>query len=295
MDENIPSEHDNLLKKHRKEKKDLQAQIHSMKKSIPKGDKKRKKEVNEDITILEKELEERHKKELSEADALNKMAPNENGTGEKHCASSENSIQEEVLQVQRVSRAQKRRNKKDQDAKEREKRITEQAERNKEGPRHTEMILIKQLLKACNRQIYNIPADGNCLYLAVNHQLEIMGQPTYSISDLRKKTADFMRKNKNDFLPFMFNELDSDDEINEETFEKYCKNVETTKLWGSQLELKALSSIVSCPIKIIQAGSPPTLQGENINGPELVITYHRHLYRLGEHYNSTLTCEGVSS
>ncbi|XP_056644415.1 deubiquitinase OTUD6B [Diorhabda carinulata] len=276
-----------LLKKHKLEKKELQAKIQSLKKSIPKGDKKKKKEITEEIAKLELELDQKHNKELSE----------NNFSTEPLNSSTENGEENEIVEDQevdtvanntRVSRAQKRRNKKEFEAKEREKRILEQAEKNKEGPRHLEINAIKQALKPMNLKLHNIPADGNCLYLAVNHQLQVTGRPTRSVNDLRKLTAEFMRKNKDDFLPFMCNELDESEVVSEEQFENYCRDVATTKLWGGQLELRALSNILTCPIKVIQAAGPPTVQGEQFKAPQLILTYHRYLYRLGEHYNSTI-------
>lgn len=293
-DELINDDED-LQKKHRQEKKDLQAKIQSMKKGIPKGDKKKKKEITEEIAKLEAELENRHKEELNK---LKANCVNEQDTVSKEsesvgeiCEAANHQDEVEVNDV-RVSRAQKRRNKKENEAKEREKRIAEQAEKNKEGPRATELNTIKQVLKSLNLKLHNIPADGNCLYLAVNHQLQVSGKPTQSVNDLRKITADFMQKNKEEFMPFMCNELDESEVVSEEQFESYCKDVATTKLWGGQLELRALSNILKCPIKVIQAAGPPTLQGESFKGPELILTYHRHLYRLGEHYNSTIPVVG---
>ncbi|CAG9863334.1 unnamed protein product [Phyllotreta striolata] len=283
---------EDLLKKHKQEKKDLQAKIQSLKKSAPKGDKKKKKEITEEIARLELELNEKHQQELDELcpPAENSIETDENRENE----TEEQPEQEELLDNNtstRTSRAQKRRNKKEAEAKEREKRIQEQSERNREGPRVLETNAIKQVLKSMNLKLHNIPADGNCLYLAVNHQLQVTGKSTRSVNDLRKTTADFMRQNKEDFLPFMCNELDESEIVSEEQFENYCKDVATTKLWGGQLELKALSNILKCPIKVIQAAGPPTLQGEQFKGDELILTYHRHLYRLGEHYNSTIPLE----
>lgn len=265
-----------------------------MKKSVPKGDKKKKKDVADEIAKLEKELEDIHTAELGQFKDddtdLCQISSNDQkellGTGdESEAIPQEISVQNGPL---KLSKAQKRRNKKEAEAKEREKRISDQAEKNKEGPRFMEMSSIKKALREINLQIYNIPADGNCLYLAVKHQLEVLGMQTYTVSELRKRTANFMRLNKNDFMPFMYNEDDDSEIITEEAFDNYCKEVEKTKLWGGQLELKALSNILSCPIKIIQASCPPTIQGEHFKGAELILTYHRHLYRLGEHYNSTL-------
>jgi len=51
--------------------------------------------------------------------------------------------------------------------------------------------------------------------------------------------------------------------------------------------------VLKCPIKIIQAIGPPTIQGEQFDGEPLILTYHRHLYRLGEHYNSTMTSDSL--
>lgn len=283
-------EEDDVLKRHKQEKKDLQSKIQGLKKSVPKNDKKKKKEITDEIARLEKELADKHILELSQ------IKPN---------SEEMNNITEDVVEPDeseeqntddksnsRVSRAQKRRNKKEAEAKEREKRIAEQAERNKEGPRVQETNAIKQALKSLNLKLHNIPADGNCLYLAINHQLQITGRATHSVNELRKVTAEFMMKHKDDFMPFMCNELDESEIVSEEQFDHYCKDVATTKLWGGQLELRALSNILTCPIKIIQATGPPTLQGESFKGPELILTYHRHLYRLGEHYNSTMPLSG---
>lgn len=278
---------DDVLKRHRQEKKDLQAKIQSLKKSVPKGDKKKKKELTDEIAQLEKDLEDKHSRELKEVKGTEPdLIENSNACIETIEDNTNEILTEKV--PTKVSRAQKRREKKESEAREREKRIVEQSEKNREGPRVIEMNSITKVLRELNLQIHNIPADGNCLYLAVNHQLQVSGKPTYSVSELRKKTANFMRVHKDDFIPFMYNEDDDGDIISEESFENYCKEVEKTKLWGGQLELKALSNILTCPIKVIQAIGPPTIQGENFKGPELILTYHRHLYRLGEHYNSTL-------
>jgi len=279
---------ENILARHRQEKKDLFAKIQSIKKGIPKGDKKRKKEIADEIVKLENELKDKHEQELSQFTDIDTGTSPVLSNGLTEAGPIEDFETEVQNVLPKISRAQKRRNKKETEAKEREKRISDQTERNKEGPRFIEMNTIKKALKEIHLQIHNIPADGNCLYLAVNHQLQVSGKPTYTVSELRKKTANFMRVNKNDFLPFMYNEDDDSDVVSEETFESYCKEVEKTKLWGGQLELKALSNILACPIKVIQATGPPTIQGENFNSSELTLTYHRHLYRLGEHYNSTL-------
>lgn len=278
-----------LLKKHRQEKKDLQSRIQSLKKSVPKGDKKKKKEVSEEIAKLEQDFNERVEKELKEIrntssteSSLDTSANlNETVDINNEIANSEESndldeSKDSTAENTRVSRAQRRRNKKANEEKEREKRISEQSEKNKTGARNVEINQIKEKLREMNLKIYEIEADGNCLYCAIIHQLRSQGRKQFRVSELRKITADFMRNHKDEFLPFMYNEND-DGTVSEEQFEKYCKDVAHTKLWGGQLELRALSSILDSPIKVIQANGPPTILGETATGQEIILTYHRPL------------------
>jgi OTU domain-containing protein 6 len=62
-----------------------------------------------------------------------------------------------------------------------------------------------------------------------------------------------------------------------------------------QIELKALTQSLRQPIEVIQAEGRPVLIGEefagNKSGSGLVVTYHRHYFGLGEHYNSTKPIE----
>ena len=55
-----------MLARHRRESKELQAQVMTLKAGIPKGDKKRKKAVAAEIARLEGDLAERHTAELLE-------------------------------------------------------------------------------------------------------------------------------------------------------------------------------------------------------------------------------------
>lgn len=272
-----------LLSRHRKEKKDLQNQIQGLKKSCAKGDKKRKKEVQDEISRLELELSQKHAKELSEIEETD----TQEATEENNVQNEEEAEEEEIpAKETRLSKAQKRRNKKAAEDKEREERINLGKQESKNGPRNKEIKQIEKILKESGLKLYNIPADGNCLYCAVVHQLTETGRPTYSVQELRNLTASYMRQNKDDFLPFMTH-VDEDKIFTEDQYEEYCKTLEKKPVWGGQIEIRALSSLLKCPIKVIQASTGETVQGEQYEGNPLVLTYHRHLYRLGEHYNST--------
>ena len=61
----------------------------------------------------------------------------------------------------RVTKAQRRRDKKAEQQKERERAIAEQEVANLEGPRHRETEAIRHRLKARGRAVQMIPSDGD--------------------------------------------------------------------------------------------------------------------------------------
>lgn len=127
----MDSEED-LISRHRKEKKDLQARIQSLKKSATKGDKKKRKEVLEEIAKLEIDVEKKHAEQLNE---LNNSKNNKEEVPEDQ--EPEVTVNEDATQP-RVTKAQKRRDKKLREEKEKAVEIAIQEELNKNGPRMLE-------------------------------------------------------------------------------------------------------------------------------------------------------------
>ncbi|XP_013168380.1 PREDICTED: OTU domain-containing protein 6B-like [Papilio xuthus] len=264
-----------LENKHKKEKKELQAHIQALKK-VAKNDKTKKKELTAEIVRLELELEDRQKKEIEE---VSKELSIENGF--------EQTDENEEIKV-KLSKAQKRRVKKEQQEREREQEIKLQEKENINGPRNLENQAICNRLKEMNLKVYPISSDGDCLYKAVSHQLLVKRKQSLSVEELRKQTSNYIRENKEDFMPFL-SHPETCDMLTDGEFEEYCEKIVNSKVWGGQIEIRALSNNLKCPISIIQATGPSSIeQGEEFEGPSLVITYHRHMYRLGAHYNSTL-------
>lgn len=104
---------------------------------------------------------------------------------------------------------------------------------------------------------------------------------------LRNKTADYILGNKDSLIFYMTN-TETGDCLSDVEFEKYCSDLRNTAAWGGQIEITALSNVLKVPIEVIQATGPSTIQADDkFNGPNLIITYHRHMYSLGEHYNGT--------
>jgi len=269
--------------RHKRERKELQAKIQALKKSAGKGDKKKKKEVLEAITKLELELDERHSNELAQLSDTTKTIEEVIGETENQTADDES---------QRVSKAQKRRDKKAKEEKAKQAEIHEQEEINKTGPRATELKLIKTILKSRNLMLYPIPSDGDCLYNAIKHQLLVTGHaPVVDTPKLRQITADYIQENKELLIFYMSNPATGDC-LTDDEFTQYCEAIKTTSTWGGQIEIKALSNALKVPIEVLQSSGPPTIQNDdNFAGPNLVLTFHRFMYSLGEHYNSTKCLE----
>lgn len=275
------SEEAALLHQHRKEKRDLQAKIQSMKNSVPKNDKKRRKQLTEDIAKMEAELEERHKQEL--ADLSQKPAAETQVNSVTNGVTNLELGKEVPDQHPRVSKAQKRREKKAALEKERDERIAEAEIENLSGARHLESQKLSHVLSQRQLQIKQIPSDGHCMYRAIEHQLK--ERDNITLTSLRRQTADYMQSHTDDFLPFLTNSA-TGEMYTQDEFEKYCTEVANTPAWGGQLELRALSQILQTPIEVIQADASPIMIGEEYSNKPITVVYMRHAYGLGEHYNS---------
>lgn len=278
---------EDLLAKHRKERKELQAKIQALKKSSDKGDKKRKREVLEEIVRLELSLDQKHQEELNTPIHDKPAKTIESAIGDQPTNAQVFLKVGETNGGERVSKAQKRRDKKAQSEREKRVEILAQEELNKTGPRMTEIKNIKLILKQRKLALHPIPSDGDCLYNAVAHQLTQTGNPYKDVTTLRAMTADYILDNKDSLIFYMTNPQNGDI-LTDDEFVKYCQAVRQTPAWGGQIEIKALSSVLGVPIEVLQATGPPTVQNEHdFKGAALTLTYHRFMYSLGEHYNST--------
>ena len=283
--ESTPEEE--MLKRHRKEKKELQAKIQNLKKTSSKGDKKKKKEVLDEIAKLENELNVRQKTELQSLHADRSVSDVVETTtrlniGVENSTECHEKLPEAKDPPTHVSKAQKRRERKEQLEKERIAEIKAQEELNKQGPRHLETTRILQILKDRNLALYDIPSNGDCLFAAICHQAN------GNVLKLRHDTVHKIKSEKSEYLPFLTHPETGQMLTNSE-FDEYCKNMAETKAWGGQIELRAISDILGRKIEVLQAEGPPVIIGENLDNEttSIILTYHKHYLGLGEHYNST--------
>ena len=244
-----------------------------MKNSVPKTDKKRRKLIQADIDVLEKNLKARHEREVG----------NIQGNEEIHdwlenikIKDTEEEIRPEVRganetqsNVQKTTKAQKRRDKKSQIEKDRQERIANEDVSDLAKPREMENLSFRKILQEKHLEIFEVPSDGDCMYKSISHQLSLHGV-SETVKDLRTKTADYIRNHRNDFIHFLVSDL-TGDMMNDKEFETYCDSIQNTKAWGGQIELEALVQVLGIRIDVYQATGPVLNLGKETDDKKLII------------------------
>ncbi|KAG4396550.1 hypothetical protein JHK82_054253 [Glycine max] len=294
---------DEILSRHRKEILQLQKKEVEMKKAAARGSKAeqkaKKKQVEEEVCQLSAKLKENHAKELT---ALGYISGN--GNEKSNLDSLVKAIAGVSVTSQpehtKVSKAKQRRDKRAQQEAEREQRI--QAEQSDIiSDRVIENEKLEKKLKPLGLTVCEIKPDGHCLYRAIEDQLAILsgGRSPYTYQELREMVAAYMRNHTSDFLPFFLSENLIEDDSNEsfaQKFENYCKEVESTATWGGQLELGALTHCLKKHIMIFSGSFPDVEMGKEyksdggtgLSNSSIMLSYHKHAFGLGEHYNSVV-------
>jgi OTU domain-containing protein 6 len=192
-----------------------------------------------------------------------------------------------------MTKAMKRRLKKEQEEREREERIEEEKANAGPSERDDEEKILNAILGPRGHALSEIKADGHCMYRAVEHQLTVRGDATpgdagdeaVDYKSLRRMCADRLRSEQWDYRPFSDEYAVSTPE-SDAGWAKYCDDVEHTAVWGGQLELGALAKALKRSIKVFSARMPAVTMGEEFAGDSLLVCYQRHAFGLGEHYNS---------
>jgi len=272
---------EDILARHKKEKKELLGQITAMKKTIPKGNNKQKKQIMEDIARLESELKGRQEQEVADAEVK------KTNTEEEDLADESQENDASVVEVaSKISKAQKRREKKLEEEKRKNALAKEAAIDALTAPSTREKQAIGRVLAKRNLQICDIVPDGDCLYNALSHQLF----NSKTGEQLRQMACEFIQQNKSEFLPFL---TTPDGDIVEDggSFDEYCLKVRLPSreggVWGGEAELRAISLSLNRKIEVVHADGRVTAFGDQEDENSLVVSYHQHAYSLGEHYNST--------
>ncbi|KAK9201780.1 hypothetical protein WN944_016987 [Citrus x changshan-huyou] len=293
---------DEMLSRHRKEISQLQNKETELKKAAAKGSKAeqkaKKKQVEEEISRLSAKLREKHAKELASLGYSSSNGNEKSNLDNLVKAVAGVTVTSQHDQA-KPSKGTKRREKRAQQEAAREQRIQEE-QSNIVSDRTVEDEKLEKKLGPLGLTVNDIKPDGHCLYRAVEDQLAHLsgGASPYNYQQLRQMVAAYMRDHSSDFLPFYLSEnmIGEDSAQSQvERFENYCKEVESTAAWGGELELRALTHCLRKHI-MIYSGSFPDVEmgkeysngGSDSSGSSIILSYHRHAFGLGEHYNSVI-------
>lgn len=130
---------------------------------------------------------------------------------------------------------------------------------------------------------------------------------------LRRRAATYIRLHASDFAPFLPYEkedrypegADASSEEVQAAVDRYCTRLANTAAWGGHPEIRALTCTLGIPFLVYQAEGEPwrlapeeeTMDADAASaaarrraGEEglLRLSFHRHYYALGEHYNSVV-------
>jgi OTU domain-containing protein 6 len=292
-----------LTYENRKEKSKLQDKEISLKKAAAKGSKAeqkaKKKHVEEEISRLSAELEAKHAAELASF-GYKPEGSSEKGNLETLVkAIAGVSVSSNADSAKQPGKAARRREKKAKEEAAREQRIQEE-QTNLVSDRMVEDEKLEKRLEPLGLTVHEIKPDGHCLYRAIENQLSLHSKGTaqYSHQELRQMAAMYMREHAADFLPFFLSEGKAEAGPDpSESFQSYCEEIESTAAWGGQPELGALSHCLKKHIVVYSGSFPDVEMGKEYNkkleagAPSIRLSYHRHAYGLGEHYNSVIPAE----
>ena len=141
---------------------------------------------------------------------------------------------------------------------------------------------IGKLLENRGLKVHEVQPDGHCLFRSLSDQLALRHNIQVTIEELRRTAAQYIRGHRDDFIPYLFDE----ETMAVKEVDNYTLELESTAMWGSDMEILALAKSYDCSVEVLTAGSAPITFNVEGSGPKLIVGFYKHSYGLGEHYNS---------
>ncbi|EDP50708.1 hypothetical protein KXW98_000262 [Aspergillus fumigatus] len=280
-----------LLAKHRKEQKDLQARITQKKKAATK---KTRRGVNEECERLQRELSDRHQAEIAAlsgepiqpVDGFEELSLRDPDVGDAD--TGEKSTSDDMQGTDSLPEPSKTdstptsppasapRTKKPNRQKARlARRAAEQAAQSalaaeeaakQVDHRGNEKGVMEAVFKRLGLKEVEINPDGHCLYSAIAHQLEESGlglrpdpqrvviqpQTQSRLDTVASPKHDGYRAVRAVAADFIVEHKDDFEPFMEEPFDSYTRKIKLTAEWGGQLELQAIARAYGVNINVIQ-------------------------------------------
>lgn len=275
---------DELLSRHRKEQKDLQARITQKKKSATK---KTRKGINDECERLQKELNEKHHAEIGQLDGealeppvdgledlslddASKVGDNDNSqnTPEENNAADTTPSTETSESATRAKKPNRQKARMARRAAEQaaQTEIAHEEASKLVDHRGNEREVMDGVFKRFSLKEIEVNPDGHCLYSAIANQLDDSGlglKPDPNRIVLQSTTqsrVDTVTSPKYDgyravravTADYITDHKDDFEPFMEEPLDQYTRKIKLTAEWGGQLELLAISRAYGVEINVIQ-------------------------------------------
>lgn len=275
---------EDLISRHRKEQKDIQARITQKKKSATK---KTRKGINDECERLQQELNDKHQAEIAQlnegapqppVDGLEDLKLHDTGAaGDKDDSQNTNEELDAAHTASSLDMSQAASgNKKPNRQKARlARRAAEQAaqteiaheEASKQvDHRGNEKDIMNGVFKRYKLKEIEINPDGHCLYSAIANQLDESGlglrpDPSrFTLQSTTQSRVDTVSAPKYDgyravravTADYITDHKDDFEAFMEEPLDQYTRKIKLTAEWGGQLELLAIARAYGVDINVIQ-------------------------------------------
>ncbi|GAB9469156.1 hypothetical protein Gpo141_00006444 [Globisporangium polare] len=132
------------------------------------------------------------------------------------------------------------------------------------------ILVMRKQLAAVGCKLFEVEADGNCLFRSIGDQL--FGDQHQHV-EIRKRIVDLIALKRDDFEPFM---------EDEEKFEHYCTRMREDGTWGGNQELYAAAKHFQVYIVIHQESSRMVIECDTLRPRKVIhVAYHG-----SDHYDS---------
>lgn len=284
------SKRDVLLARQAAERAEAAREAEKSRARIPRKDRAGRARLAEYLSAASAALAARHAEELAEAgvEAASADAVDDRNTEDGAAlVSAMGGLMTGVGNgsARKESKAARRRRQKAEAEVESERRVAEEKARMGPSERLRETESIAAQLMPLQLRIRDIPPDGHCLYAAFANQLAEVGDAaTHDVGSLRTAAADHLLAQRAEYMPFL-EEVEFDDT----KYDLYCERLRKEAVWGGQVELRALSTVLQRRVEVFAASMPLLVTGEEFSSYKpLRLSFHRHYYNLGDHYNSVV-------
>lgn len=125
-------------------------------------------------------------------------------------------------------------------------------------PRVTETAAINKKLEPLGLAVFDVPADGNCLFRSIEHQLKrsraSAGEAVPGHKDIRTMVAEHIRARGAEYGPFLpYEDGDGFESDAAGALARYCDRLASTAVWGGEPEVRAAADALGKPIVVVQA------------------------------------------